>query len=861
MTSITDDNPPNAFNSNSAADGFSVSGLRQSKKDGQYSFGNGGSEYLVHRQSTSQADSAAGTGMTGTSASANTRVNGFRKSPPTTSLHRPRTLSQPYATPNINEGTRQPTKANLDDHVSLGSRSPRLVDAKPTRIPKASRRRSGTTVDASSPVVPFTGASSDVSHLKHSCKTDIRAYHFPTSHSAQGIPQHTTARLVNEPAPFNTASSTSTIYNIIEADELGYNASGPMRNSIDSTEERPFEHWYRGENSRNGGVGELRVGRRQEMLDIANYGHAMHSKHKLLANRQATLTLEDTRRTSWRKRAESIASFRFSRSGLRERGSLYLEDDIIMDRIERVLDEDPLTDLEGEEGSDVVSTSTKGQHDRRPSRYSNHDADFILGVGDVTLATAVVTESSLPQGAVLYEVEEPISQTLRQQYTTTMQPRIPVQSASSITTLQPLVQNDASIIVPPQCSPSTSPTPRSRSRQSGSSSRIPTYERRSSESRTSASQHSSNTTKVGHPVSAVDLSVSPTPSPPLLPSGIATTSSPARTSAAPTSIPKRGTSPNLHGKPSSTTKKSQPAKTKPKSKPPIKKHMKEDNRQSVARYPTLDGEADDLDMSDAIPYWTQPKIVGGNWDDVRQLFLLRSIEFVAISCPCLRYVSILLSIGASVSAVLSVFLSYDGLNLFWRGIRWITGCSTGRGTEERLGWSLRKSRWKSTAKEKTGSAYSTGAPFCCGILCTQTWVILVFHQAPGTFGYDGSKVRRKGKGIDMDEFGRSPSAANGTPDVLEEVEPSQLISEDAPKAEVSVAHDNICAPMKSPPSPPPFSQYAPTTTKHLTHSAGAVRNDQQVVLEQDEKGAGCCKCIVMWDNICRFGFESWYLRR
>lgn len=49
--------------------------------------------------------------------------------------------------------------------------------------------------------------------------------------------------------------------------------------------------------------------------------------------------------------------------------------------------------------------------------------------------------------------------------------------------------------------------------------------------------------------------------------------------------------------------------------------MKEDNRQSIAQYPTLDGEADDLDMSDAIPYWTQPKIVGGNWDDVRQLSL------------------------------------------------------------------------------------------------------------------------------------------------------------------------------------------------------------------------------------------------
>jgi hypothetical protein len=44
------------------------------------------------------------------------------------------------------------------------------------------------------------------------------------------------------------------------------------RPSVDS-KERPFEHWYRGEVSRNGGVGELRVGRRMEMLEIASYGH------------------------------------------------------------------------------------------------------------------------------------------------------------------------------------------------------------------------------------------------------------------------------------------------------------------------------------------------------------------------------------------------------------------------------------------------------------------------------------------------------------------------------------------------------------------------------------------------------------
>jgi hypothetical protein len=39
----------------------------------------------------------------------------------------------------------------------------------------------------------------------------------------------------------------------------------PPRASVDS-EEHPFEHWYRGEVSRNDGVRELRVGKRLEML-------------------------------------------------------------------------------------------------------------------------------------------------------------------------------------------------------------------------------------------------------------------------------------------------------------------------------------------------------------------------------------------------------------------------------------------------------------------------------------------------------------------------------------------------------------------------------------------------------------------
>lgn len=101
------------------------------------------------------------------------------------------------------------------------------------------------------------------------------------------------SELVNEQAPFNpnSASSRNGLYGIASSggalSEVGeypettvvdgyssVSATRPNRFSSDS-DERPFEHWYRGDVSRNGGVGELRVARKQEMLDIANYGHTL----------------------------------------------------------------------------------------------------------------------------------------------------------------------------------------------------------------------------------------------------------------------------------------------------------------------------------------------------------------------------------------------------------------------------------------------------------------------------------------------------------------------------------------------------------------------------------------------------------
>ncbi|KXN82820.1 hypothetical protein AN958_02094 [Leucoagaricus sp. SymC.cos] len=815
LSSNVDDNPPAAFNSNSTADGASIPDFQQNNHNhnNMSNGASGASSNSVSRWSRPSyqkqypmppADqhniSVASTSAPGASTSTSPRIaNGTLKQTINGSFHRSRTYSQPFATPPMNGGIRQPWRTNTTnlDHASLASRSPRLVDAKPTRIPKASRGPPGSTTNASSSNMPFqNGASSGVSHsttptpvqtpnLNSTHTNEFKAYHFPTSHSARGFSQNMSMRIINEPAPFNTASSSSSIYNIHEemsTDELGFTSPKPSRDSLDSMEERPFEHWYRGEVSRNGGVGELRVGKQQEMLDIANYGYAINNKRKLLASRQAALlAMNDSRRGSMRKRADSVAGFGRLGFGMKGRGSLYLDDDTVLDGIGRVLDEDPLTDIDGDEASDIASISTRGQQDRRPHRYSNHDTDYILGVGDImTMAgtTSGNSNSSLPSPqsppASYAEVEVPREDTPTQQLSTPMQPSSQPTAPATTPTQTPVA-------------PASTPTPRSKSRQN-SSSRIPTYERRSSESRTSVpSHHSSSTTKTGQQPNVVDLtSVSPSPSPsPPLPS-TSTMGPSARagpTPSTPSSAKKRGISPGPHNIPGSSVKKPRtpgsitPAKAKPKPKPAIKKFVKEgDNRRSVAHYPTPGN--DDEDMADAIPSWTQPKIMPGNWDDV----------------------------------VLPVVARKKGLDDLYE-----------------------KADGSPQPKKKEE------APIA---------------PAPGTFGYDGTKNCRRGvsgEDIEMDDFGQpKPAPLNTMPDVLKEVElteflkPPEPILEEDPKTGISAAHNNIRVPVKPPPSPAPFAHYAPTT--HYTPEidfAKLHQEQQQAAVEQGEEGAGCCKCVVM----------------
>ena len=143
--------------------------------------------------------------------------------------------------------------------------------------------------------------------------------------------------IIQEEAPPFTANSS---YVSDEAGELG----DVVRPSL---EERPFEHWYRGDLSRNGGVGELRIGSRMEMLEIASYGHKLRSITNRSMSRQ-------------RRRAESIGHRESVRSS-EARDSFVFDESSPGVQSPMVLDEAPLTDMEVD-----VDTET----DREQTSYS-----------------------------------------------------------------------------------------------------------------------------------------------------------------------------------------------------------------------------------------------------------------------------------------------------------------------------------------------------------------------------------------------------------------------------------------------------------------------------------------------------------
>lgn len=161
--------------------------------------------------------------------------------------------------------------------------------------------------------IPIKARTGSVSTSTHSTPRIDGRVSKDTYYAADAIgPRHKVSALVNEQPPFPSHRSDT------DAESVRFSSE---------SEERPFEHWYRGDVSRNGGVGEFRVARRKEMLDIASYGH---SAKKQLPSRSASRFGAHTELVSPRRRAGSI--------GVDTRSSFYLEeprskDDLVLDEV------------------------------------------------------------------------------------------------------------------------------------------------------------------------------------------------------------------------------------------------------------------------------------------------------------------------------------------------------------------------------------------------------------------------------------------------------------------------------------------------------------------------------------------------
>ncbi|KAI9573498.1 hypothetical protein HD554DRAFT_2264671 [Boletus coccyginus] len=224
-------------------------------------------------------------------ASSYTRVNGA-SSPP----KRARTYSQP-PNPLPTPDSSRPT-------------SPRTSDVKPTRIPIAARTRTASTTSHAHSIAQRADSRNGSNQRPHLP---------PTPDTSQDL---WVVRPSEPPQP-----STPPIASI------RHKASNIITNPLPSRQpERPFEHWYRGDVHRNGGVGELRVARRVEMLQIANYGHNLRKAIRA-QTRDSSGQMDSVR---GRKRADSV--------GTGTHDSLYLDDDPTKDS--QLTDIDPDTDPE-----------------------------------------------------------------------------------------------------------------------------------------------------------------------------------------------------------------------------------------------------------------------------------------------------------------------------------------------------------------------------------------------------------------------------------------------------------------------------------------------------------------------------------
>lgn len=211
-----------------------------------------------------------------------------QQSPPS----RARSLSQPYIL----------DPPNKTDKVAGSSASPPMPNGRTvTRIPMSRGRTSigSNSSHAQNSVNGGVGGRTEEGSELRSVDEGHETY---PMRSTVRIPRHKASDLFDEAPPFSSSTSSH------------FQLEDDTRVSSES-EERPFEHWYRGDVSRNGGVGELRVGRRAEMLDIANYGYTLRNASSHIVNNGYQRSRSNSRsrdaassRYGMRQRAESVSA-------------------------------------------------------------------------------------------------------------------------------------------------------------------------------------------------------------------------------------------------------------------------------------------------------------------------------------------------------------------------------------------------------------------------------------------------------------------------------------------------------------------------------------------------------------------------
>ncbi|KAJ8081039.1 hypothetical protein PM082_017879 [Marasmius tenuissimus] len=350
----------------------------------------GGSNYIVHQPYQNGATRRpAQQTRTSSEQNVHSRANGASSSAAKIPNSRSRTHSQPYK-PEYPNARLNNTKINgvtpSSDTYSISSSASRPLspnynsnsNVKPSRIPQPTRTRTASL--SSNNYAPFPNgpnphtspySSPRTPDLRQASAADLWRVEEDGSHSSISVTiTKQRSGILNEQPPFPSGRNPSD-------DSL---TESPPRMSTDS-QERPFEHWYRGDISRNGGVGELRVGKRQEMLEIANYGHRPSKP----AVRNAITDAIDNRRR--RKRADSVGQHI-------ERTSFYMDEEQA-ENVGRVLDENPPTDVE--EGETSIDDYYYDDGEDGDEEEFENDRNTLVLDADMSTASAPLPNSLDPR--------------------------------------------------------------------------------------------------------------------------------------------------------------------------------------------------------------------------------------------------------------------------------------------------------------------------------------------------------------------------------------------------------------------------------------------------------------------------------